>query len=794
MYDINRYSKNLELDKILAMLSDEATTAEAKEAALSLVPSSDYETVKILLKQTDEAYKLTAKFSAPSFTKVKGTPAIIARAKGGASLSIPELISVCDVLKNIRTVKGWKENNSEESVGELDTYFELLYPNRYLEDKINNSIKNEEEISDNASPALADIRRKIKSLSSNIRSRFDKILRDSATNKFLQESIVTQRDGRYVVPVKSEHRNEISGLIHDISASGATVFVEPMVIVELNNELRVLMTKEKVEEERIIYELSQDVSSYSETILNSYELLTKLDLIFAKASLAFKMMASLPKINKCGKVYLKNARHPLISKNKIVPITVSLGEKYNSLIITGPNTGGKTVTLKTVGLMTLMTMCGLMIPVDDNSEVAIFDKVLVDIGDEQSIELSLSTFSSHMVNIINILNNSDDNCLILLDELGGGTDPIEGAALARSILEHLHTLGAKIIATTHYSELKAFAIETDGVENGCFEFDVESLKPTYKLMIGIPGKSNAFEIAKSLGLDESVISCAKNMLTNSNIEFEKLSEKLEKMRREIEKDRDIAAKTRLELVEEKNKLTSQLKDLERKKDQILERARKDSENILNNARHQTNLLLNSMEELKKEFNHENSSALLSKAKLAAKRGLDDIENISDPVNEKVSDNYILPRALVLNDKVIISDLNKSGTVQNIDEKNKKAYVSTGNMNIWVDFTNLRLVENKEVNKNKTRNITKPSSKNKTVSGEIDIRGMASDEGVLEVDRYIDSAILTGIEIITVIHGKGTGVLRNAIHSFLRRHQNVEGFRVGTFGEGENGVTIITLKK
>lgn len=794
VYDINRYSKNLELDKILAMLSDEATTVEAKEAALSLVPSSDFEVVKKLLKQTEEAYQLTAKYSSPSFTKVKGTPAIIARAKSGASLSIPELISVGDVLKNIRTVKAWKENSSNDSHSDLDTFFELLYPNRYLEDKISNSIKNDEEISDNASPALSDIRRKITSLSSNIRSRFDKILRDGAKSKFLQESIVTQRDGRYVIPVKSEHRNEISGLIHDISASGATVFVEPMIIIELNNELRVLMTKEKIEEERIIYELSQDVSSYSETILNSYELLTKLDLIFAKASLAFKMMSSVPKLNRCGKVYLKNARHPLIAKNKIVPITVSLGDKYNSLIITGPNTGGKTVTLKTVGLMTLMTMCGMMIPVDDNSEVAIFDKVLVDIGDEQSIELSLSTFSSHMVNIINILSCSDSNCLILLDELGGGTDPIEGAALARSILEHLHAIGAKIIATTHYSELKAFAIETDRVENGCFEFDVDSLKPTYKLMIGIPGKSNAFDIAKSLGLDVSIINCAKNMLTDSNIEFDKLAEQLEKMRRDTEKDREIAAKTRLALVEEKNKLTSKLNELEKKKEQILERARKDSENILNKARFQSNQLLNSLEEMKKEFNHENSSKLLSEAKLTAKRVLENIENISDPVNESVNDNYVLPRPLVLNDSVIIADLKKSGTVQNIDEKNGRAYVSAGNINIWVDFANLRLSENKTTAKKTTRNITKPSGKNKNVNGEIDIRGMASDEGVLEVDRYIDSAILTGIETITVIHGKGTGVLRNAVHSFLRRHKNVDGFRVGTFGEGENGVTVVTLKK
>lgn len=797
VYDINKYSKNLELDKILIMLSELATTKEAKDAALSLIPSNDYENVKIQLKHTEDAYILSAKYSAPSFTRVTDVLNIISRAKSGASLTIAELISVSAVLNNIRRVKGYFETYSKETSTSLDEFFELLYPNKFLEDKINNAIKNDEEISDNASPALLDIRRKIKSLSSNIRSRFDKILRDSSTNKFLQENIVTQRDGRYVVPVKSEHRNEISGLIHDISASGATVFIEPMVIVELNNELRVLVTKERVEIEKIIYELSQEVSAHSETLISSYNILTKLDLIFSKSALAYKMMASVPKINSQGRIFLKNARHPLINNKKIVPITVSLGNEYNTLIITGPNTGGKTVTLKTVGLLTLMTMCGMMIPVDENSEIAVFEKVLVDIGDEQSIELSLSTFSSHMVNIINIIDNSNSDSLILLDELGGGTDPVEGAALARSILEYLHFKGAKIISTTHYSELKTFALETKGVENACFEFDLNSLKPTYKLMIGIPGKSNAFDIAKSLGLSDDIIINAKSSLSEDDIKFEKLANELEAMRKETEKDKEIAAQIRLKLTEERNELKSRIDELESKKEKIIERARRDSENLLSTARFKSNELLNNLEEIKKQLNANNSSELVNKAKLLVKQGIGEIEDIADPISESDNRNYTLPRPLNINDKVIINDINKNGTVLKIDAKNNKAYISAGNINLWVDYSNLHLdldTKNNNSNKNLTRKVSKSVSKDRSITGEIDIRGFACDEGVMEVDRYIDSAILSGIETITVIHGKGTGVLRNAIHSHLRKHKNVEGFRVGTFGEGENGVTIVTLKK
>ncbi|MBE6729575.1 MAG: endonuclease MutS2 [Ruminococcaceae bacterium] len=795
MYNIKRYSKNLELDKILNMLSDLAVTDSAKSASLYLMPSNDIHFVKKQLKETEDAYNLLLKFSAPSFLANNNLPTVVSRAKSGGILTIAELICVVDALKNIQSVKNWR-NSSSEIETNLDEYFGLLFPNKFLEEKIDKSIKSSEELYDNASPELNDIRRKIKSLSCNIKSRFEKILRDGSKAKYLQEAIVTQRDGRYVIPVKVECRSEVPGLIHDTSSSGATVFIEPMVIVELNNELRVLLTKEKIEIDRILAELSNDVASFSETIMASYNILSQLDLIFAKAKLAYNMNAVVPKINTNGEIYLKNARHPLIDKNKIVPISLGLDNNVRSLIITGPNTGGKTVTLKTVGLLTLMTMCGLMIPSDEGSKIAIFNKVLVDIGDEQSIELSLSTFSSHMVNIINIVNNSDKNCLVLLDELGGGTDPVEGAALARSILKYLHNLGVRTVATTHYSELKAYAIETDGVENACFEFDIDSLKPTYRLMLGVPGKSNAFAIAESLGLTCDIISAAKATLSEENLRFDKIADELERLRSEAENERNEASKIRLKLYEEKIKLDSQLKQIESEKEKIIERNRQVSSDIIEKARYETNLLLNNLEEMKRKFNQENSADMLQRARLAVKQGIANIENIADPVNKQNEDNYILPRELVVGDNITVVSLNKTAVVLKIDDKNNKVNVSAGNFNLWVDSNDIRLTNAKSQQPIKQERKVSVSSSNKAriVSGEIDIRGMASDEGTLALDRYIDNAIISGTETVTVIHGKGTGVLRNAVHRHLKSHKNVESFRIGMFGEGENGVTIVTLKK
>ncbi|MEE0945466.1 MAG: endonuclease MutS2 [Acutalibacteraceae bacterium] len=789
-----RYYKNLELDKILELLAMETTVAQSSEMALALTPKHNINDVKKLLDETQEAYTMTAKFSAPSFGRIENVSPIVSRAVAGSVLTIPDFLKISEALRVIRSVKGWRENFSSEEYFALDEYFNVLFPNRYFEDKINFIIKSEDEINDNASQTLSEIRRKMKSISLNIRNRFDKLIKDSSTNRYLQDGIITQRDGRYVVPVKSEHRGEVPGLVHDTSSTGATLFVEPMAVVELNNELRVLAIKEKTEIDRILMQLSAELADFASTVLSSYNSIVYLNLVFAKASLAYKMKATVPMLNDSGKIHLKNARHPLIDKNIIVPVTVSLGIDYDSLIITGPNTGGKTVTLKTVGLLTLMTMCGLMIPVDDNSSVSIFENILVDIGDEQSIEQSLSTFSSHMVNIISILEKADDKSLVLLDELGGGTDPVEGAALAKAILHNLYLSGAKILATTHYAELKAYALDTKGVENACFEFDVESLKPTYRLLVGIPGKSNAFDIAKALGLSQDIIDNAKNSLTEDDMRFERISSALEEARKIAENERNEATKLRFAIANEKEKIDSHLAEIEKKKEQIIAKSREDASRILEKTRYDSNLLLNSMEELKKNLNAQNNAEILAKAKKMAKDGINAIENIADPVDKNDTD-YVLPRKLEIGDNVTISSFGRKGSVVKIDEKNKKVNVSSGNLNIWVDISDIRLCNNEKKEIPKTRNITGLKSRAKReVSGEIDIRGMACDEGIMEVDKYIDNAVLSGLETVRIIHGKGTGVLRSAVQSHLRKHKNVEGFRVGTFGEGENGVTVVTLKQ
>ncbi len=796
MYNISKYLKILELDKILKQLSNEATMPEAAEEILNILPTNDIDTVKNLLSQTEDAYLLTAKFSAPSFGRLCGVKALIARANAGGLLSMKELLTIFDALRVIRTVKGWKDNCDSEKQTSLDDLFSALYPNKYFEDKINNAIKSEDEMSDTASAALSDLRRKIKSVSANIKSKFDSITKDGSKSKYLQEGIVTQRDGRYVVPVKQEYKSYMPGIVHDTSASGATLFIEPMPIVELNNELRVLKTKEKLEIERILTELSAEVSTFGDAIYSSYIALIELNKIFAKASLAYKMKASVPKINTQGKVYLKNARHPLIHHSKIVPITVSLGEDYDSLVITGPNTGGKTVTLKTVGLLSLMTYCGMMIPVDDNSTVNVFSNILVDIGDEQSIEQSLSTFSSHMVNIIDIVNNSNANSLVLLDELGGGTDPVEGAALAKSILINLHRKGVKTVATTHYSQLKAYALDTPGVQNASFEFDVETLKPTYRLLMGIPGKSNAFSIAAALGMSESIIAEAKENISEDELRFERVVEALEKARKEADYERNEAAKIRLALAAEREKISSHLSEIEKKKELILSKTRDDAVRILENARYQSNQLLNSLEDIKKELNAQNAAENIAKAKMLAKSQIKDLENIADPIDENEKDENTLQRTPIIGDTVKILTLNRTATVSKVDQANGKVYVSSGNMNIWADFKDIKITEGDKHNNEKlSRKVTGVKSRaQRNISGEIDIRGMSCDEGILVVDRYIDEAVLSGIETIRIIHGKGTGVLRSGIQSHLRKHPNIDGFRVGTFGEGENGVTIATIKK
>lgn len=786
--------KTLELDSVLKRLSEEASISDASELALSLTPQTDIETVRELLKNTDDAYQLMARYAAPSFGSAVNISSALTRADVGASLSIKELLDIAEVLRIIRSVKNWRTNCQGVGETSLEHYFDALNPNKYLEDKINFAIKNEEELNDNASSALADIRRKITSRSSKIREGLEKIIR-GATAKYLQEALITQRDGRFVVPVKAEHKNEIKGIVHDTSATGSTLFIEPMAVVETNNEIRVLKIKEQEEIARILAELSAEAASFADSIKHSYKALVELNLIFAKANLAYKMKAVTPKLNDKGYVYLKRARHPLIPHRTVVPITVHLGGEYDSLIITGPNTGGKTVTLKTIGLLTLMAMCGLMIPADDNSEISVFKHIFADIGDEQSIEQSLSTFSSHMVNIISVLNECDDSSLVLFDELCAGTDPIEGAALAKSILMKLMDKKAKIVATTHYAELKAYALDTERVENASCEFDVATLKPTYKLIIGVPGRSNAFAISKRLGLPDDIIDTAKLNLSEDDLRFERVVASLEKARQTAESEREQAVKLRAQLDEAKRKSDMLEHEFKIKQEKLMEQTREKAAAVLENARYRSSQLLNELEEIKKGFTAENAAKMLDKARAGYKSTLKQLENETDPVTERNTPGEKLSKLPSAGDIVVVSSIGRDATVIEADANKKRVFVMSGSIKMWVSVDDLRVKKSAESSElKKTRKVTGMMSRaERTVSGELDIRGMASDEAILELDNYIDNAVLSGLETIRIIHGKGTGVLRKAVQTHLRSHKCIKSYRLGTFGEGENGVTVAELK-
>lgn len=788
---LNKCSSALELNKVLEMLAAQAVLGDTKNNALLIEPSNDIEFAKKQNKLTSDAYSLLLKFGAPRFSGASNVSGALARASVGAVMSPSELLAAADTLRSIRIAKDWREKTAGIETS-LDDFFSLLCPNKFLEEKIYFCIKNEEEISDNASLELADIRRKIKSESSSVRAKLESVVRGRA--KYLQDAIVTQRDGRFVVPVKAEHRSMVPGLVHDTSASGATLFIEPMSVVESNNELRILAAKEKEEISRILLELSQMVSEYADAINNSYKALCEVDLLFAKANLAVKMRAMSPKLNTEGRVYLKNARHPLINQKAVVPITVELGIDFDTLVITGPNTGGKTVTLKTVGLFCLMAMCGLMIPADDSSEVCIYKDIYVDIGDEQSIEQSLSTFSSHMVNIVSIVENASANSLVLIDELGAGTDPIEGAALAKSILIKLAQKGASIVATTHYAELKSYALETDRVQNASCEFDVETLKPTYKLIIGTPGRSNAFAISKRLGLPDEVVEGAKGFVSEDNMRFEKILESLEISRKAAEKREEEVNKLRAELYRANIKASTRLEEVEKKAAVIIDKARSDAVNIVDMARRDSAELIGQLEDLKKSANKDNVGDMLMRARAAAKGSLDSMSKNADPVVNKKNDGYTLPRKLIAGDRVLIVDIDKEGDVLELSKDGTKVYVSAGIIKTWIDITNIRLVKNKKSSQSKGRRVTGMSSKkDSNVKGEIDLRGMAADEAILELDKYIDEALVSGYGSVVIIHGKGTGVLRKAVEQYLKTCKSIRTYRLGTFGEGEHGVTVAEFK-
>ncbi len=796
MSKMNRQYPALELDKVLELLAQHTSCEDARLAALSLEPQSDLMSAQALMNQTRDAHMLLARFGGPAFGGLINVNNALYRADAGSTLSLKELLNVASVLHVIRTISQWRSTN-EGVATVLDVYFNALMPNRFLEDSITTAIISEEEIADNASPTLADIRRKIRTQESKVRDQLGKYTHNSNLSKYLQDNIITMRNGRYVIPVRNEYRGEVPGLVHDTSASGATVFIEPMPIVEANNQIKLLKNKEEDEIDRILAELSANVGSFANSIKSSYECAVELNLIFAKAQLAYAMRASVPQLNNEGIIELRRARHPLIDKNKVVPVDISLGTEFDTIVITGPNTGGKTVSIKTIGLMSLMAMCGLMLPVDDRSRISVFDHVLADIGDEQSIEQSLSTFSSHMTKIVNILKIADDKSLVLIDELGAGTDPIEGAALAVSILEQLRNQGAKIAATTHYAELKSYALQTPGVINGSCEFDVQSLKPTYRLLIGIPGRSNAFAISKRLGISDEIIEHAQELVSNENVRFEDVVDRLEQSRAKMEKERDEARKIREEADRELEKAQKLKADIETLRQKEIEDAKGQALRITEQAKREAYQLLNDLEMLKKQQAKEkNAAEMARRARAVIKKDLNAIDTASDPIVSLGNDeDYVLPRPLKIGDTVIIADIGNEATVVTLKDKKGLVTVQMGTMKTRVKEENLRLIEKKKsVEKKRTVATGSMESRmNMKAQTSVDLRGMTVEEGILELDRYIDHALRMGINEFTVIHGKGTGVLRSAVRDYLKKSKYVKTSRLGTFGEGEDGVSIVTLK-
>lgn len=782
---MNRHYRTLELDKILDMLAEETSIDEAGELAHKTEPQFTLDKVEPLLTQTEDAHMLIGRFGAPSFGGISNVTNPLRRAEAGGCLNSSELLSIARALRVIKGVRDWHSHCSGVSTS-LDGYFRILYTNPNLSDRITSCIIGADEISDGASRELSEIRRKMRIAASKARETLEKIIHSTTYQKYLQEAIITQRDGRYVVPVKQEFRSQVAGLVHDTSSSGNTVFIEPMGVVNANNDIRVLKGDEEKEIERILFELSGLCAGCATDIIESYKTLVELNLIFAKAHLAYKMKAVRPIMNDSGIIELKAARHPLIPKDKVVPTDIRLGGDFDTLVITGPNTGGKTVCLKTLGLLTLMAMCGMMIPASDNSRLSVFRRVLVDIGDEQSIEQSLSTFSAHITNIIGIIKLTNRSTLAVIDELGAGTDPVEGAALAVAILEKLRERGAKIAATTHYSELKEYALKTDGVENGCCEFDVTTLRPTYKLLIGVPGKSNAFAISKRLGMDDDVINRARELTSTESRQFENVVESLEVSRKELSDE-----------LERARQATAAAQQKQAEAEKALERAKADAKREIDTAKHkaqelaaktraQAYAIIDELEQAKKQKKYE------AEQKSKFKSGMKELEETADPIKESEKGDYKLPRELKIGDNVLIFDIDKKAVVLEKPEKGT-VLVQAGIIKTRVRLDNLRLLDDNKVTVPKRRERTVTKDINAVVRNEIDVRGQTADEAVLNVDQAIDSCVLSNVNMLTIIHGKGTGVLRSEIQRYLRHHKAVKSFRLGTFGEGESGVTIVELK-
>ena len=781
--------QTLELPKVLEKLAEQAVTAEGKERCLALRPCTDADDVQRSLDETSAAVQMTALRGSPSFAGVKPVAASLQRAQMGGALNTRELLDIAAVLRAARSARDYGEGEGDRAKTCIDHLFRSLTANRFLEDKITGSILAEDEIADAASPELASIRRHIRATASKVRDILNKLI-SSNQARYLQEAIITQRNDRYVVPVKSEHKNDVPGLVHDVSSSGSTFFIEPMGVVKANNELRELQSREEKEIERILAELSAECAQFQADIAQDYDLLILLDVIFAKAQLSYRMRACAPRLSNRG-MYLRKARHPLLDPNRAVANDLMLGEDFDTLVITGPNTGGKTVTLKTMGLLTLMAQCGLHIPVGDDSQVRVFARVLADVGDEQSIAQSLSTFSSHMVNIVGMLKETDGDTLILFDELGAGTDPIEGAALAAAIIDSARGLGALVAATTHYAELKVYAMTTPGVENASCEFNVDTLAPTYRLLIGIPGKSNAFAISERLGLPHGIIQKAAARLDAENVRFEDVLTQLEEQRRAMEKEKEEAARLRREM-EETAKASREYKaQIEAERAKTVEKAQAEARAILDGARDTAEQTFRELNEMRRRQRKEEDWQRVNDERAALFHQLNEAEGklgqrpqapVPPPTRPARAGDTV--ELVKMGTKAQVLAVNKDGSLQ----------LQAGILKITAKPDEVRVVEGESAQSAK-KIVQRAEHKLRALgaSPEVDLRGMMTDEAVAALDQFLDSAVMGKLNEVRIIHGKGTGAVRRAVREHLKRSRYVKSFRPGRYGEGEDGVTIAELR-
>ena len=790
--------RTLELPAVLEMLSARAVSGAAREKSRHIMPATDRQEVLRLLDETDAARERLGLYGSPSFSGVKDVSEPLARADRGGMLNTRELLNIAGLLTAARRVYEYDAERKGETTA-IDRFFSALHTNKYLEDRIHGAILDEETIADTASAELLDIRRKMRIAASKGRQILQKIISSPSYAKVLQEALITQRDGRFVVPVKAECKGSLPGLVHDISSSGATLFVEPMGVVQANNELKELEAREEKEIDRILRELSAQCADAMEYILLDYDMLVHLDMIFARAQLSYTMNASRPEVVRKGAISLKRARHPLLDQAKAVPVTVELGGDYDTLVITGPNTGGKTVTLKTLGLLCLMAQCGLHIPADSGSTVRVFDRILADVGDEQSIEQSLSTFSAHMSNTVEILRQADDDSLILFDELGAGTDPVEGAALAIAIIQHARSKGALSAATTHYAELKTFAMTTAGVENASCEFDVQTLRPTYRLLVGIPGKSNAFAISRRLGLDESVIADAKAQMDSESLRFEDVLAQLEEKRQRLEKAQTEANRLWQQREEDARKARIFREQMEKAKENARAKGEAEAKRIVREAQQKTEEIFAQLDELRKQQTRAANFQQMNDAKAAIRHDLKEAEAVLHSRDEE-AEAPAPSRPIAVGDLVELAGVKTAATVLNVNGDGSML-LQAGKMKMTVKAGQVRLLESAEEIEKRKKQATAAQRKNVSpkiqlaarAASELDIRGMETLEAESVVENYIDAAVMAKLGTVTIIHGKGTGALRKAVHEMLKRNRAVKSFRLGRYGEGEAGVTVVELK-